>query len=45
MFGTLNDQVLEGASVSQVSVDVGVPMPATDIDVVDRVERAGDGDS
>ena len=45
MFGTLNDQVLEDASVSQVAVDVGVPMPATDIDVVDRVERAGDGDS
>ena len=44
IYGTLSDQVLEDASVSQVAVDVGVPMPATDIDVVDRVERAGDGD-
>ena len=45
--GTLNDQALEDAAVAQVAVDVAVTVSSAssaEVDVVDRVERAGDGD-
>ena len=42
--GTLNDQALEDAAVAQVAVDVAVTVSSAasaEVDVVDRVERAG----